>query len=74
VVDPTAAEEEAAETNLVVGMNAFKELCGLHLDGAGLPSSDEKDIILQCVNKAARRAAEIIGLLKQTLADDEKRR
>ncbi|KAJ4452027.1 exosome complex component RRP45 [Periplaneta americana] len=71
VVDPTAIEERVAEAQLVFGMNAYRELCGLHLGGNALTNYS---IIVQCAQRAAVRAAEVVALVKSALEEDEKAR
>ncbi|XP_021926294.1 exosome complex component RRP45-like isoform X2 [Zootermopsis nevadensis] len=43
------------------------ELCGLHLGGSALTSYD---IIVQCANRAAKRAAEVVQMIKSALEED----
>ncbi|KAK3925461.1 Exosome complex component RRP45, partial [Frankliniella fusca] len=71
VADPTLIEEQTAEASLSVGMNAYRELCGLHLGGQAL--SDHQSI-LKIVQKAGASAAEIVQLIKKALAEDEEAR
>lgn len=71
VADPTLIEEQTAEASLSVGMNAYRELCGMHLGGQAL--SDHQSI-LKVVQKAGSSAAEIVQLIKESLAADEEAR
>jgi exosome complex component RRP45 len=67
VADPTAIEERVSAAQIVFGMNAYRELCGLHLGGSSLTSPD---LILQCANRAAKRAAEVVQIMKSALKED----
>jgi exosome complex component RRP45 len=67
VADPTVIEERVSEAQVVYGVNAYRELCGLHLGGNALTSYD---IILQCANRAAKRAAEVVQIMKSALEED----
>ncbi|PNF15123.1 hypothetical protein B7P43_G15566 [Cryptotermes secundus] len=67
IADPTAIEERVSEAQVVFGVNAYRELCGLHLGGSSLTSHD---LILQCANRAARRAAEVVQIMKLALKED----
>lgn len=71
VADPTLIEEETAEASLNVGMNAYRELCGIHLGGKAL---SDYNSVLKVVQRAGAAAAEIVQFIKQSLADDEKAR
>jgi exosome complex component RRP45 len=67
IADPTAIEERVSEAQVVFGVNAYRELCGLHLGGSALTSYD---VILHCANRAARRAAEVVQIMKSALEED----
>lgn len=56
-----------SEAQVVFGVNAYRELCGLHLVGRSLTNHD---LIIQCANKAARRAAEVVQIIKSALKED----
>ncbi|KAJ1521131.1 hypothetical protein ONE63_002830 [Megalurothrips usitatus] len=71
VADPTLIEEETAEASLSVGMNAYRELCGIHLGGKAI---SDPDSVLKVVQKAGAAAAEIVQFIKESLAADEKAR
>lgn len=71
VADPTVIEERVSEAQVVFGVNAYRELCGLHLGGSALTTYD---IILQCSNRAARRAAEVVQIIKTALEEDNNAR
>lgn len=65
--DPTAIEEKVSDSQIVYAVNAYRELCGLHLGGNALTSYD---IIVQCANRAAKRAAEVFQIMKSALEED----
>jgi len=67
IADPTAVEERVAEASIVFGLNSYKELCGLHLSGITLTSSE---LLLGCASKAAVRAKETVDMIKRTLETD----
>jgi hypothetical protein len=67
VADPTAIEERVSETQIVFAVNAYRELCGLHLAGSSLASHD---LIVNCASRAARRAAEVVQIMKSALKED----
>jgi hypothetical protein len=56
-----------SETQVVFGVNAYRELCGLHLGGSSLTS---RDLILRCANRAATRAGEVVQIMKSALKED----
>lgn len=67
IADPTLLEEGVAEAFLSVGLNAYKELCGLHLGGKAQLSTS---VILETTNKAARRACQVIEMIKTQVEKD----
>ncbi|KAH1027914.1 exosome complex component RRP45 [Dendroctonus ponderosae] len=67
VADPTLLEERVAEAFLSVGLNAYKELCGLHLGGKAELSTD---IILETTNKASKRAGCVVEIIKAAVEKD----
>lgn len=71
VADPSLIEEQTAEASLNVGMNAYRELCGLHLGGLAL---SDHNSILKVVQKAGTAAADIVQIIKKSLAEDEEAR
>lgn len=54
---------------MVFGLNSYRELCGLHLGGTTLTSSQ---LLLKCANRGAHRANAIVKIIKQSLEDDTK--
>lgn len=67
IADPTLLEEGVAEAFLSIGLNAYKELCGLHLGGKAQLSTS---VILETTNKAARRACQVIEMIKTQVEQD----
>ena len=56
-----------SDSQIVCVVNAYRELCGLHLGGNALTSYD---LIMQCANRAAKRAAEVVQTMKSALEED----
>lgn len=71
VADPTALEERVSDATLVLAINAYKELCCMHLTGVSLTSPH---LIQQCSVNAAERAKRVVDFIKSMLEDDEKER
>ncbi|KAK4887566.1 hypothetical protein RN001_003837 [Aquatica leii] len=71
VADPTLLEEGVADANLIIGLNGYKEVCGLHLGGKAFLDPDS---ILRCTTKAAGRANIVIQHIKKVLAEDSEKR
>ncbi|CAH1403034.1 unnamed protein product [Nezara viridula] len=71
VVDPTEIEEKVSEGELVVGMNNYRELCGLHFSGRAIGN---KDLILSCSSRAALIASDCVKRMKEVLEIDQKTR
>lgn len=71
IADPTYLEERVAEAKIVFGMNSYGELCGLHLGGITLTSSD---LLLRTATKAAKRARIIVQKIKDVIQDDSEKR
>ncbi|XP_062538305.1 uncharacterized protein LOC134206595 [Armigeres subalbatus] len=71
VADPTYLEERVAEAKIVFGMNSYGELCGLHLGGITLTSSD---LLLRTATKAAKRARTIVQKIKDVIQSDTEKR
>lgn len=71
VADPTLLEERVSEATLVLAVNAYKELCCMHLTGVSLTSPR---LIQKCSEIAAERAKRVVEFIKSMLvADDEER-
>lgn len=71
VADPTAIEERVSEGQIVFGVNAYRELCGLHL-GGNAPITME--MVLQYASRAERRALALVNQIKSALEEDVKAR
>lgn len=71
IADPTYLEERVAEAKIVFGMNSYGELCGLHLGGVTLTSSD---LLLRTATKAAKRARTIVQKIKDVIQEDASKR
>ncbi|XP_021709561.1 exosome complex component rrp45 [Aedes aegypti] len=71
IADPTYLEERVAEAKIVFGMNSYGELCGLHLGGVTLTSSD---LLLRTATKAAKRARTIVQKIKDVVQEDASKR
>ncbi|XP_055588352.1 uncharacterized protein LOC129740634 [Uranotaenia lowii] len=71
VADPTYLEERVAEAKIVFGMNSYGELCGIHLGGITLTSSD---LLLKTAMKAANRARTIVQKMKDIIQEDSEKR
>ncbi|KAJ3632024.1 hypothetical protein MTP99_013122 [Tenebrio molitor] len=71
LADPSLIEEGSADALLMIGLNGFKELCGLHLGGSTelMPS-----IILNIVSKASSRASQVIEEIKNAVKVDSEKR
>lgn len=69
--DPTLLEEGVADAFLSIGVNPYKELCGLHLGGK---ADLTPNLILQTANKAATRAAVVVQQIKDAVEEDNKKR
>lgn len=67
MADPSYIEGCVSEANIVFGINAYKELCGVHLGGITLTSPQ---LLLRCVNKGAERAKMIVTMIKEAVAKD----
>ncbi|XP_023014200.2 exosome complex component Rrp45 [Leptinotarsa decemlineata] len=71
LADPTLLEEGVSDGFLSIGLNAYKELCGLHLIGK---AALNLDVIMSTAEKAAGRASNIVQQIKESVqADNEKR-
>lgn len=71
VVDPTVLEENIAEAHLHIGINSYRELCGLHLGGK---TEVDSGIMINITKKAADRAANVVKQIKDVLEKDKEAR
>ncbi|XP_037813085.1 exosome complex component RRP45 isoform X2 [Lucilia sericata] len=67
VADPTIMEERTSESQMIFGINSFRELCCLNLGGSSLTSST---LLLQSSKRASNQAKKVVDLVKQTLEND----
>uniref|UniRef100_A0A336MRQ4 Exosome complex component RRP45 n=1 Tax=Culicoides sonorensis TaxID=179676 RepID=A0A336MRQ4_CULSO len=67
IADPTKIEECISEANIVFGINAYKELCGIYLGGITLTS---QELLLRCVNKGAQQAKLVVDSIKAAVEKD----
>lgn len=71
IVDPTNLEERVAQTEMILGINTYRELCALHL--AGIAVAD-KELLLRTSQRASQSALMLVNKIKEALADDSKAR
>lgn len=71
LADPSFLEESVAETHLTIGLNAYKELCSLHLGGK---AQVDAEVILATTRKAADRAAVVVAQIKSAIEQDKENR
>lgn len=71
IADPSLIEEKRAEATIVFGLNSYRELCGLHFGGVTLASLQ---ILIKCANQGAKRANNIVALIKKSLEEDAEKR
>lgn len=71
IADPSLLEERRSEANVVFGINAYRELCGLHFGGTTLASLE---LLIKCANDGAKRARAVVKQIREALYADEKRR
>ncbi|KAK6637647.1 hypothetical protein RUM44_008069 [Polyplax serrata] len=69
--DPTAIEERVADAGLTFGINAYQEICCLHLGGTALI---KPKLILASSVKAANRAKEVVKIINDALQKDAETR
>ena len=71
VADPSLLEEECAKGRMVIGVNAYREVCTLHL--AGQVMIDQR-LVLRLAHTAAEKSKMVVEKIKQCLAEEEERR
>ncbi|KAI9009150.1 ribosomal protein S5 domain 2-type protein [Hyaloraphidium curvatum] len=69
LVDPTVAESRVQSGELMVCMNAHREICTIAKSG-GLPS--ELSTLLRCSKLAAERASKVSEMIRQSVQQDVK--
>jgi len=67
IADPTILEERVTNASLILAVNAYKELCSIHLTGVSLTSPF---LIQKCSDMAAERARHIVEYIKDSLEQD----
>lgn len=67
IADPNLLEEGVAEAHLVYSMNAFKEICSLHIGGSTLMDAA---MIIECASNASKRAFSVVQEIKKALEAD----
>ncbi|XP_052902655.1 uncharacterized protein LOC128310134 [Anopheles moucheti] len=67
IADPTYLEERVAEAKMVIGINSYGELCGLHLGGTTLTSAE---LLLRTSSKASKRARLVVEKIKAAIQKD----
>lgn len=71
MADPTLLEEGTTEAFLTVSLNAYRELCGLHLGGK---INLTPNLIIQTTEKAAARAVFVVKEIKEAVERDSLKR
>ncbi|KAK9885698.1 hypothetical protein WA026_012463 [Henosepilachna vigintioctopunctata] len=71
LADPTLLEEGVADSFLNVSMNAYKELCGLHLGGK---AELDIDVMIKITQKVGKRAVIVVEQIKRALELENSRR
>jgi hypothetical protein len=67
IADPTVLEERVTNASIILAINAYKELCSLHLTGVSLTSPF---LIQKCSEMGAERAKHVVEFIKDTLEQD----
>lgn len=71
VADPTLFEEGVADAFVNVGMNAYRELCGLHLGGK---AELTPEVLIKVTQMAGARAAVVVEQIKKAVESDTAKR
>ena len=71
VSDPSLLEEECCGGKMVIGVNAYREVCTLHLAGQVII---DKNLVLRLSNAAAEKSKRVVERIKQSLKEEEERR
>lgn len=64
-------EERVSQTEIILGINTYRELCALHL--AGIAVAD-KELLLHTSHRASQSALMLVNKIKEALAEDAKTR
>ncbi|KAI4462661.1 exosome complex exonuclease ribosomal rna processing protein [Holotrichia oblita] len=71
LADPNLLEENVSDAQFTIGLNGYKEVCGMHLGGSAAMNIDT---ILKTSQSAARRAKTIIEEIKKYVEEDSTKR
>lgn len=71
VCEPSRLEEEVMMGKMVIGVNAYREICTLHLAGQVLV---DKGMVNRLAGIAAEKAKKTVEKIKQALAEEEELR
>lgn len=71
IADPTEAEELASEGRVIVGVNAHREICMMHISGC---TPLQKEQVQRFVELAVNRAKDVTEYIKMKLQQDEQNR
>ena len=71
VCDPSLLEEECSRGKMIIGVNAYREVCTLHLAGQVII---DKKLVIRLSHTAAEKSKKIVEKIKQALAEEEERR
>lgn len=67
ILDPTSTEEGGASALIILALNSYRELCGLHLEGAALANPS---FLLTLTKQGAETAAVLVNKLRSALEID----
>jgi len=71
VCDPSLLEEQCMAGKMVIGVNAYREICTLHLAGQIIV---DKKLVMRLTKTAAERSKKVVDIVKEVLARDEELR
>ena len=71
VCDPSLLEEDCSKGKMIIGVNAYREVCTLHLAGQVII---DKKLVIRLAHTAAEKSKKIVEKIKQSLAEEEERR
>ncbi|XP_008480800.1 exosome complex component rrp45 [Diaphorina citri] len=71
ILDPTSTEEGGASAQIILAVNSYREICGLHLEGAALA---DPRFLLSLTKQAAETASVLVTKLRTALENDAKLR
>uniref|UniRef100_A0A8D8XFY3 Exosome complex component RRP45 n=1 Tax=Cacopsylla melanoneura TaxID=428564 RepID=A0A8D8XFY3_9HEMI len=67
ILDPTSIEEGGASAQIILAVNSYREICGLHLEGAALANPS---FLLALTRQAAETPAVLVNKLRAALEQD----